>query len=495
MSETNEKIQPSDTVDYSRKWYVMFAVGMGVFLATLDGSIVNVAMPTLENQLDTRFAVVQWVVLAYLLTVTTLLAGIGRLADIVGKKSIYVIGFVVFTAGSVLCALAPTVGWLIGFRVLQAVGAAMTMALGPAIVTEAFPTSERGRALGIIGLAVSVGIIVGPTLGGVLLRYLSWHWIFLVNLPLGIIGTLVALRFVPATLPRGGQRFDYPGAALLFLSLISLLLALTFGQQFGFGSPPIMLLLAGWLLFLVLFIAVEWRVSQPIIDPRLFRNTTFSISLFNGYISFVLIAGVLFLMPFYLENVLGFQSLIVGQLLAILPLTLGLTAPLSGWLSDKLGTTIMTVIGLAVLLIGYSRFGLLDIDTSKLGFVLILLPIGIGMGVFQSPNNSAIMGSVPPHQLGVASGLLAITRTLGQTTGIATLNALWASRVFAYAPDVSPDQMTNAPASAQVAALHDTFLVVVLLIGLALLLSVAGWLRRRWRPLRQVPAEQTPGQG
>jgi fucose permease len=155
----------------------------------------------------------------------------------------------------------------------------------------------------------------------------------------------------------------------------------------------------------------------------------------------------------------------------------------------------MTVIGLAVLLIGYSRFGLLDIDTSKLGFVLILLPIGIGMGVFQSPNNSAIMGSVPPHQLGVASGLLAITRTLGQTTGIATLNALWASRVFAYAPDVSPDQMTNAPASAQVAALHDTFLVVVLLIGLALLLSVAGWLRRRWRPLRQVPAEQTPGQG
>jgi EmrB/QacA subfamily drug resistance transporter len=452
-------------------------------------------MPTLENQLDTRFAVVQWVVLAYLLTVTTLLAGIGRLADIVGKKSIYVIGFVVFTAGSVLCALAPTVGWLIGFRVLQAVGAAMTMALGPAIVTEAFPTSERGRALGIIGLAVSAGIIVGPTLGGVLLRYLSWHWIFLVNLPLGIIGTLVALRFVPATLPRGGQRFDYPGAALLFLSLISLLLALTFGQQFGFGSPPIMLLLAGWLLFLVLFIAVEWRVSQPIIDPRLFRNTTFSISLFNGYISFVLIASVLFLMPFYLENVLGFQSLIVGQLLAILPLTLGLTAPLSGWLSDKLGTTIMTVIGLAVLLIGYSRFGLLDVDTSKLGFVLILLPIGIGMGVFQSPNNSAIMGSVPPHQLGVASGLLAITRTLGQTTGIATLNALWASRVFAYAPDVSPDQMTNAPASAQVAALHDTFLVVVLLIGLALLLSVAGWLRRRWRPLRQAPAEQAPGQG
>jgi EmrB/QacA subfamily drug resistance transporter len=495
MSETENQLQTPDAVDYSRKWYVMFAVGMGVFLATLDGSIVNVAMPTLQDQLDTRFAIVQWVVLSYLLTVTTLMAGVGRLADMIGKKSIYVIGFVVFTVGSVLCALAPTVGWLIGFRVLQALGAAMMMALGAAIVTEAFPASERGRALGVIGLAVSAGIIVGPTLGGVLLDRLSWHWIFLVNLPLGIIGTLVALRFVPATPPQGEQRFDYPGAALLFLSLISLLLALTFGQQFGFGSPLILLLLAGWLLFLVLFIAVEWRVSQPIIDPRLFRNGMFSISLFNGYISFVLIAGVLFLMPFYLENVLGFRSLIVGQLLAILPLTLGITAPLSGWLSDKFGTTVMTVIGLAVLLIGYSRFGLLGTDTSKWGFVLILLPIGIGMGAFQSPNNSAIMGSVPPHQLGVASGLLAITRTLGQTTGIATLNALWASRVFVYAPGVSPDEMTDAPAAAQVAALHDTFFVVVFLIGLALLLSVAGWLRRRWRPLHQAPTGQASGQG
>jgi MFS family permease len=185
----------------------------------------------------------------------------------------------------------------------------------------------------------------------------------------------------------------------------------------------------------------------------------------------------------------------VGQLLAILPLTLGITAPLSGWLSDKFGTTLMTVIGLTVLLIGYSRFGLLGTDTSKWGFVLILLPIGIGMGAFQSPNNSAIMGSVPPHQLGVASGLLAITRTLGQTTGIATLNALWASRVFVYAPGVSPDEMTNAPAAAQVAALHDTFFVVMFLIGLALLLSVAGWLRRRWRPLHRAPTGQASGQG
>src|SRR5512139_2468459 len=196
-------------VDYSRKWYVLVAVSMGIFLATIDGSIVNVALPTLSREFDASFAVVEWVVLAYLLTLTALLLSFGRLADMLGKKPIYLAGFVIFTLGSVLCAIAPGIYWLIAFRILQAIGATAILALGMAIVTEAFPAEERGRALGITGAVVSIGIIIGPALGGLILAFLSWHWIFLVNLPVGIFGIWLVLRNVPFVQPPGGQRFDF----------------------------------------------------------------------------------------------------------------------------------------------------------------------------------------------------------------------------------------------------------------------------------------------
>ncbi|MGW8195877.1 MAG: MFS transporter, partial [Desulforhopalus sp.] len=228
-----EKHFKSQEVDYSRKWHAMAAVGTGVFLATVDGSIINVSLPTLVRSLNTEFAVVQWVVIAYLLTITCTMAGIGRLADMVGKKTIYMLGFIVFTVGSALCGLAPSVHWLISFRVLQAVGAAMTMALGAAIITEAFPPQERGKAMGMIGAIVSVGIVVGPALGGIILSLLSWRWIFYVNLPVGITGAIMVQRYLPNFRPRGGQQFDILGALSLGIGFLFLLLGLTLGQQQG----------------------------------------------------------------------------------------------------------------------------------------------------------------------------------------------------------------------------------------------------------------------
>ncbi|HEX9971345.1 MAG TPA: MFS transporter, partial [bacterium] len=180
--------QHTDPIDYSRKWLVMSALGMGIFLATIDGSIVNVALPTLVTQFNTRFEVVQWVVLGYLLTLATLMLSIGRLADMVGKKPIYLAGMVIFTFGSLMCGLSQTVYWLIGFRIFQAIGAAMMISLGTGILTEAFPPQERGKAMGIVGAIVSIGIITGPTLGGFLIDLISWHWIFFVNIPVRIIG-------------------------------------------------------------------------------------------------------------------------------------------------------------------------------------------------------------------------------------------------------------------------------------------------------------------
>jgi len=461
------------TVDYSRKWYVMAAVAMGVFLATIDGSIVNVALPTLVRAFDTQFATVQWVVLGYLLTVTTLMLSVGRLGDMIGKKPLYASGFVIFTMGSVLCGLAPTIYGLIGFRVLQAVGAAMMMALGMAIVTEAFPPSERGKALGISGSMVSVGIVIGPVLGGILIGALSWHWIFFVNLPIGILGTWMVIRFVPAFKPAGGQRFDLLGALALFAGLMAFLMALTFGQERSFRDPRILALLAIFAGCLVLFVTVERRTPQPMVDLQLFRNKLFNVNLVTGFAAFISTSGTVFLMPFYLENVLGYSPNSVGFLLAVVPITVGVTAPISGALSDRVGTRPITVIGLSAMLAAFLAIRTLTLETTALGYMLRFLPLGIGIGIFQSPNNSAVMGAVPRARLGVASGLLSITRTLGQTTGIAVLGALWAGRVAHHTGAPLAGGATSAPAAAQVAALGDTFSLIVALLALAV--GLAGW--------------------
>jgi EmrB/QacA subfamily drug resistance transporter len=466
-------------IDYSRKWYVMAAVSMGIFLSTIDGSIVNVALPTLVHAFNTDFAIVQWVVLAYLLTVSTLILSMGRWGDMVGKKPLYATGFVIFTLGSVLCGLSPAIYWLIGFRVFQAVGASMMMALGMAIVTEAFPPAERGKALGISGSIVSIGIVAGPVLGGIIIGALSWHWIFFVNLPIGIVGSLMVARFVPDHKPSGGQRFDYLGASTLFVSLIAFLLALTIGESTGFAKLSVLLLLAIWLLLLALFVTVEKRSSQPMIDLSLFQNRLFSVNLITGFITFLSIAGTIILMPFYLENVLGYDPGAVGLLLAIVPIAMGLTAPIAGALSDRIGTRPITVVGLLMLVIGYYLVSTLTAQTTSLGYILRFMPVGIGMGVFQSPNNSAIMGAAPRSRLGVASGLLAITRTVGQTTGIAVLGALWASRVTYLLGHTLEGGATAAPAGIQVAGLQDTFLAVVILIGLALILGSWGLVQER----------------
>jgi EmrB/QacA subfamily drug resistance transporter len=475
-------------IDYSRKWYVMAAVGMGIFLSTIDSSIVNVALPTLVRELNTTFATVEWVVLAYSLTLATLLLSMGRLGDMIGKKPIYVAGFIGFTLGSALCGLAPTIHWLIASRVLQAIGGAMVLALGMAIVTESFPPSERGRALGLSGAIVSTGIVIGPTLGGVIVDALSWHWIFFVNLPVGIVGTLMVLRFVPALKPAGRQRFDLAGAVTLFASLLMVLLALTVGQQLGFGKPPVLLLFAGGVALMAAFIVLEQRSKQPMIDLRLFRNRFFDVSLISGFMTFVAMGGTTILIPFFLQGVLGYDPSQVGLLMATLPLAVGVVAPISGALSDRIGTRPITVVGLVLILLGFYAISTITVQMTTLGYVLRFLPIGLGLGVFQSPNNSAVLGAVPRERLGVASGLLSITRIIGQMVGIAVLGALWASRVFLHNGAPLPEGATSAPAVAQVAGLHDIFVVIVGLIALGLVLSA--WALARERRSRQAAVSE-----
>ena len=461
-------------MDYSRKWLVLSAVAMGIFLATIDGSIVNVALPTLSTALGADFATVQWVVLSYLLTITTLLAVVGRLADMYGRKRLYNSGFIVFTIGSLLCGLSPTVGWLIGFRVLQGIGAALILALGLALVTEAFPPQERGRALGIAGSIVSIGIVTGPTVGGVIIENLSWHWIFFVNVPIGILGTYLVWRNIPATRPPGGQQFDFGGAATLCLGMLGVLLGLTTGQREGFTSPQALGLFAFGIFFLLALVYIQRRHPQPIIDPVLFRNRLFTVNLFTGLLVFIgLGSGVL--IPFYLETVLGYSVQQVGLLLAVVPIALGIVSPISGVLSDRIGSRPISALGLAVTMLGYLALSTLSTETTAVGFLLRYVLVGIGIGLFQSPNNSAMMGTAPRERLGVASGLLAMTRNLGQTVGIAVLGALWAGLVFGAAGGPVAGGATAAPLAAQAAGLAGVSRIVAGLVGLALLVALWAW--------------------
>lgn len=467
----------SEMIDYGCKWYVMAAAGTGVFLATVDGSIINISLPTLVRSLHTEFAVVQWVVMAYLLTITCSMAIIGRLADMVGKKSIYMLGFVIFTLGSALCGLAPTVNWLISFRVLQAIGAAMTMALGAAIVTEAFPPEERGRAMGVIGVIVSVGIVTGPALGGMILGVLSWRWIFYVNLPVGITGILLAQRYVPDFKPGGRQTFDVLGALSLCLGLLLLLLGLTLGQQQGFFQLLIYFLMGAGLFLLAIFIVIEHRVAQPMIDPKLFNNPILSTNLTTGVISFIALGGTVILLPFYLENILRFSSMKVGLLMGIIPVMLGITSPFSGAWSDRIGSRKITMAGLLLMLAGYLAASTLNQDTTAMGYIVRIFAIGAGIGVFMSPNNSAIMGAASRRQLGIVSGMMAQSRTLGQTVGVAVIGAIWAGRTLFYAGAGSKVGATLAPVQAQISGMHDAFYTAATLITIALLLNIRAYLK------------------
>jgi EmrB/QacA subfamily drug resistance transporter len=466
---------PPDGVDYTRKWLVLFAVAMAIFLGTVDGSIVNVALPTLVDEFDTSFGVVQWVVLAYNLTQATLVLGIGRLGDMIGKKMIFTAGFAVFTVGSMLAGLSPNVAALIGFRVLQAVGAAMIFALGFAITAEAFPPSERGKALGINGTMVSLGIITGPIIGGLILEAADWRWIFYVNLPIGIIGTITAWRFVPHTRPGGGRRFDFLGAFLFLISLLSLLLGLTWGQTRGFTDSIILILFAIAIATMAAFISVERRVAEPMVDLEIFSNPDVTVNLITGFISFVALSGMLVLLPFYLSDVLGYGPRSVGLLLGAVPVSLGIVAPFSGSLSDRIGWRPVTVTGLAILTAGFTFAAFaLTTQTTAIVFIAVGLVIGVGMGVFQSPNNSAILGAVPSHRLGITSGMLTINRLTGFIAGVAVIGTIWATRTVSYAGGGTAD---DAPAAAQASGLSDTLTLTAALVACALVLGVWMWRR------------------
>ena len=478
----------------TERWFVLAGVGLGALMSTIDASIVNISLPTLEEYFSTNFATVEWVILGYALIMTALTLGAARLGDILDKKKLYLYGLALFTVGSLLCALSPSIYWLVAFRIIQGLGAALTSALGFAIITQVFPAQDRGKAFGFMGSILAVGIASGPPLGGLIIGVLSWHWIFLVNVPLGLISLAFIIRFVPS-LPAHNkqQRFDLAGAVIMFITLSAYALAMTLGQDRGFSNPTVLSLIGAGLAGLVLFFVVERRIEQPMIDFSLFRNFLFDLNLLMGFLVSTVLAG-LFILPYYLELVKDYPTLVVGLLMMVDPLGLGIVAPISGILSDRFGTRIATIVGLTVTTIGCLTLGALNMGTSQAGFILHMVPVGIGMGLFMSPNNSAIMGAVPKERLGITSGLANLTRLLGQTTGLPLMGALFSTTVLSASGLSSGSDVTSASAQAIVAGTQSAFHSAAIGVGMALIVAVIAFVvdLRRKKPvidLPQMPAD------
>ncbi len=402
------------------------AVCVGAFMGQLDASIVTLAFPALERSFHAGVASVSWVGLSYLLVLVATVAAVGRLADMVGRKLLYLYGFVIFIVGSVLCAAAPSLWALDGFRAVQAVGAAMLQANSVAIIALAVPRRRLGRALGIQGAAQALGLALGPSVGGLLLAVGGWRLLFLVNVPVGLIGMVAALLFIPrSTHLRERVEFDWPGFALFFPAVASLVFAMSEGDRWGWTSPLIVASVTGALVLGVGFVAWERRQVNPMVDLSLFRRVRFTAGVSSSLLAFVVLFGVLVVVPFLLERASGFGTVRTGLELMVMPVALGIVAPFSGRMADTLGVRRPATTGLGVATV--SLVLLATLRPSTPGFLVLLALVGAGLGLFNSPNNAGIMAAVPARESGLASGLLNMSRGLGTAIGLAVTTAVFSA--------------------------------------------------------------------
>ncbi len=418
--------QIAATLRFNRKWLVLLSIGVGTFMSALDGSVVNTVLPVVTNAFNTSVVTTEWVVTIYLLVVSGLLLSVGRLGDLRGHKPIYLLGFIIFVASSALCGLAQSPLMLIASRALQATGAAMLAANSPAILTKNFPANERGRALGLQATMTYLGLTVGPSLGGWLTDALGWRAVFYINVPVGLLALWLSWHFIPKDPPtERAEKFDRAGAMMFMAGLIALLLALNQGESWGWISAAIIGLMTASIIVLSVFIAIERRVAAPMLDLTLFRRRTFSLSVTSAIFNYICVYTILFLLPFYLIQARSFSPSEAGVLLTTQPIVMAFVAPISGALSDRIGVRWLGVFGMAVLAIGLAAMSRLTLHSPTSDVALTLAIVGLGTGVFISPNSSALMGAAPHHRQGIAAGVLATARSVGMVLGVGLAGAIF----------------------------------------------------------------------
>ena len=459
----------------SVRW-ALTSLSLSMLLSSLGISIANVGLPTLAQAFSASFQQVQWIVLAYLLAITTLIVSVGRLGDITGRRRLLLIGIFLFTAASVLCGVAPTLWLLIAARALQGLGAAIMMALAMAFVSETVPKTKTGSAMGLLGTMSAIGTALGPSLGGVLISGLSWRAIFLVNVPLGILTYFLAYRTLPAD--RRGPKteraaFDTVGTLLLALTLAAYALAMTIGR--GNFGPLNMALLMAAAFGVGLFVLAEARAASPLIRLAMFRDPVLSASLAMSALVSTVMMATLVVGPFYLSRALALNAALVGIVMSIGPITSMLIGVPAGRNVDRLGMPFMVIVGLIEMAVGLIALVVLPAMFGIVGYIAAIVLLSPGYQMFQAANNTAVMMNVHPDQRGVISGLLNLSRNLGLITGASVMGAV-------FALGSATTDITIARPEAVATGMRITFAAAAIVIVVALAIAVGTYRRtlRNW---------------
>jgi EmrB/QacA subfamily drug resistance transporter len=464
--------------------WALASLSLSMLLSSLGTSIANVGLPTLAQVFNASFQQVQWIVLAYLLAITTLIVTVGRLGDLVGRRRLLLAGIFLFTVASGLCGVAPMLWLLIAARAAQGLGAAVMMALTMAFVSEIVPKEKTGSAMGLLATMSAIGTALGPSLGGVLIAGLGWRTIFLVNLPLGILTLFLAHRYLPVdrrNAKAGRTGFDHLGTLLLALTLAAYALAMTIHPHDGrgsFGSLNMALLLAA-ALGVGLFVRAEAKAASPLIRLAMFSDPGLSASLAMSALVSTVMMATLVVGPFYLSRALGLDAAMVGLVLSGGPLAAALTGVPAGRMADRFGAQRMTLVGLIGMVLGSFVLSMLPATLGIPGYIAPMVVITVGYALFMTANNTAVMTDVREDRLGVISGLLSLSRNLGLITGASVMGA-----VFAYA-SAAADIMATRP-EAVATGMRITFAVAAMLIVVALAIAVGSY-RRTMRNLVLAP--------
>jgi len=398
---------------------ILLSVCIGQTIVGLDQRALTVALPTLTTTFHTAFTTIQWTVLIYDLVLVGLIITMGRLGDLFGRRRFYSLGFLIFVTASAVCGLSQTAGQLIFCRAIQAIGGSMIAANGRAIVSVNLPPHERGRALGLTSTAFHIGFLTGPSLGGFLIDTIGWRWIFYMNMPFSLYGAYLAWKVIPETRTKEKMTVDIPGAIWLLLSNGLFIYAIDQLPRVGWRHPVFLTTLSLSLAALMFLLRAERRTKTPILNLSLFHIRLFS----AGILSLFLISGTLsainFLLPFFLQNLLGYSPSQVGWIIVADSLIIMFMAPIAGALSDRLGSRLLCTIGCAIVAVAQFFLATLDLHSSLLRIIFPLVLWGIGWALFNAPNQSSILGAVSPDKIGAAAGMIATTARTGGAMGVA----------------------------------------------------------------------------
>lgn len=455
----------------------LIAIAIFTFMTSLDSSIVNIATPIMAKDMSVSSSTIEWVISIYLMIISALIMFFGRLGDIVGKVRVFKIGTIIFTIGSLIAGIKLNFSFLLFGRAIQAFGAAMTMSNNFGITTEMFPLQERGRALSILATFFALGSIAGPSLGGLILNAGSWPYIFWINVPIGVVAIIAGVISLPKDSPtNANKKIDWYGTPIFAAFIALFFYALMQGQTQGYGNPTILTTLTTAIVLFIAFVVIEHHVALPMLNFQIFKNANFTMGVLSALLAFIVGYFFSILMPYYLVNARHYSAGFAGILLAIIPLTIAFFGPVGGTLADKFGGEKISIIGLAsltiaqILILGFKLYSPIWL------FVITSLFYGIGMGLFQSPNNSVIMSSVDKQFLGIAGSVNSLARNFGMELGVSLSTIILYSSMSAKAGK----HITTYPNGHDelfMSGLHTAFIFALVFAAIAEIITVTRFLK------------------